>query len=486
MRRLWMGLLCLSVLSIRAEAALTSVGLDKSLYTSDFMMGNVVVSVIFPESDGTLDPNIENWTEERKSQVLSEIMNGLDWWTQQNTKSPLSFTFVSQTVTTKYEPITRPYYDEALWIPEIMGKLGYSGGSRWDLTRRYVNDLRTQHNADWGFVAFVLDSQADVNGKLADGYFAYAYLGGPFLVMTYDNNGYGISNMDVVVAHEAGHIFHALDQYAGASSPNAYSAGYFPTINGNHQYASTANEPNSIMRGGIRWGLDQWSRKMIGWNDTNSNGADDILDRSPTVSVSQQSQATSNGGTGFSGTAKVNVLPRQNNANGYGFTLDTISSVEYRYGNQVWSPAQPQDGAFNAAEESFHIEIAANQQTVGSQVVINAADLDVRVVTLYSTYVGSSGSGSGSGSVTNAHPFPNPYKPNSNLGHSSVVFTSLTPGAKVQVFTPAGEPVFEQTWDGQGQGVQWTTVNEADSGMYYFMISAQNGDKKKGKIAIIR
>src|ERR1044071_8965632 len=205
-----------------------SVGLDKTQYTSDFMIGSIVVSIIFPESDGTIDPNIENWSDDRKSQVISKIMSGLDWWTRQNPKSKVTFTYLTQTVPTKYEPITRPYYDESLWISDIMGKLGYNG-DRWTSTRKYVNDLRTQYNTDWGFVIFVVDSLVDTNGKFADGFFAYSYLGGPFTVMTYDNDGYGIGNMDVVVAHETGHIFHALDEYAGASSPNSYTTGYFPT-----------------------------------------------------------------------------------------------------------------------------------------------------------------------------------------------------------------------------------------------------------------
>src|SRR5262245_21688252 len=103
-------------------AALYSVGLDKSLYTSDFMIGNVVVAIVFAESNGAIDPNIENWTDDRKSQVISEIMSGLDWWTQQNPKSKVTFTYVTQTLQTSSEPITRPYYDEALWIPQLMSQ----------------------------------------------------------------------------------------------------------------------------------------------------------------------------------------------------------------------------------------------------------------------------------------------------------------------------------------------------------------------------
>ena len=107
-----------------ASAELTSVGLDPSGYTSDFMIGDVAVAVLFPESDGSFDPNTETWSDDRKAQALSKVMAGLDWWTQQNPRAPLHFTVVTETVATKYEPITRPYYDESLWIPDMMSKLG--------------------------------------------------------------------------------------------------------------------------------------------------------------------------------------------------------------------------------------------------------------------------------------------------------------------------------------------------------------------------
>ena len=461
-----------------------SVGLDKTQYTSDFMIGSIVVSIIFPESDGTIDPNIENWSDDRKSQVISKIMSGLDWWTRQNPKSKVTFTYLTQTVPTKYEPITRPYYDESLWISDIMGKLGYNG-DRWTSTRKYVNDLRTQYNTDWGFVIFVVDSLVDTNGKFADGFFAYSYLGGPFTVMTYDNDGYGIGNMDVVVAHETGHIFHALDEYAGASSPNSYTTGYFPTINGNHVYSTIANDPNSIMRGGIRWSVDQWTKQAIGWRDSDSNGRDDIVDQSPILSLSQQAQASSDGNTGFNGTAKVRVLPRQSNSNGYGFTVDSISKVEYRPKNGTWDQADPTGGGFGAPEVSFHIPIPSNQASLGTQATISSNDYDVRVITAYSSYLGIVESSNGSGSLSDAHAYPNPFKPNSEPNHTFVKFTSMTPGAKVQVFSPAGERVFENTADANGEA-EWTNVKNMNSGIYYFLITNSDGQNKKGKLAVIK
>ncbi len=103
-----------------------------------------------------------------------------------------------------------------------MSNLGYTTGDYLEKVYAYKNDLRNQYQTDWAFTIFVVDSSADLDGKFADGkYFAYAYLGGPFMVMTYDNNGWGIEDMDRVTAHETGHIFMAGDQYGSARQPQS-------------------------------------------------------------------------------------------------------------------------------------------------------------------------------------------------------------------------------------------------------------------------
>jgi hypothetical protein len=487
-RALVFPLLLLAAAPLRAS--LFSVGLDTNAFTSDYMIGNVVVAIVFPESDGSLDQKSETWSEERKSKAIGEIMAGHDW-TKQNKKSALSFTYVTETVSTKYEPITRPYYQETLWIPDVMGKLGYSG-SRFTSTKNYINHLRQQYNADWGFVIFVIDSQNDPNGKFSDGYFAYSYLGGPFMVMTYTNGGYGISNMDVVAAHEMGHIFNALDEYAGASSPYDYSAGYFSVINGNHAWSSIANDPNSVMRGGIRWGLDKWAREMIGWRDSDGNGLDDILDTTPIVQVNQQIVSLAQGRSRLSGIARVSVLPRQNNADGNGITLNTIAKVQFRIANGEWAEATPSDGKFDSPEENFMIEVASNVMSAQS---FSAASVEVRAITDYTLASGANSGGTRPTAVTistleNAHAFPNPFKPNSGVGHSNITFTNLTSGAKVQIFSPDGTGLFESEPTSSSSSLTWDGLDKdgstVASGVYYYLITDPSGQKKKGKIAIIR
>jgi hypothetical protein len=217
---------------------------------------------------------------------------------------------------------------------------------------------------------------------------------------------------------------------------------------------------------------------MIGWRDSDNNGRDDILDRSPTLTMSQGS------GNSFTGNAHVNVLPRQENSSGYGFTVDSIAKVEYKIGTEDWGEAVPADGVFDEPDENFVIDIPSNQLP-SSQAVVSASDVNLRVVTAFSSYVGTAGSGGSGATLADAHPFPNPYKPNSNLGHGTITFTNLTTGAKVQIFTPAGEPVLERMADSNNV-VTWPEASSAASGVYYFLITDESGHKKKGKLAVIR
>lgn len=48
--------------------------------TSEFFVGSVVVGIITPESNGTIDSNSENWDSARQSTVVAKITEGLQWW----------------------------------------------------------------------------------------------------------------------------------------------------------------------------------------------------------------------------------------------------------------------------------------------------------------------------------------------------------------------------------------------------------------------
>ena len=48
--------------------------------TGEFMLGDVVVTLVAMESDGSLDPNLEDWNQEHLDEVTSRVAEGLAWW----------------------------------------------------------------------------------------------------------------------------------------------------------------------------------------------------------------------------------------------------------------------------------------------------------------------------------------------------------------------------------------------------------------------
>ena len=95
---------------------------------------------------------------------------------------------------------------------------------------------------DWAFAIFVVDSLNDSNGQFSNGDFAYTYVNGPFMVMTYDNDGWGIDGMPIVAAHENGHIWGALDEYASSGCTDTETSGYLNIANSNCENGSPATE----------------------------------------------------------------------------------------------------------------------------------------------------------------------------------------------------------------------------------------------------
>jgi len=208
------------------------------------MSGKVAVAIFFPESNGAIDVNKKNWKKTQIQDVISEVKSGVKWWVGRAPSAQnLSFVVVSYSpsanscMKTSYEPATHSSADEGLWIGQIMTCLGYSSGDYKAKVDSFNAWLAGNKGAGQAYSVFV------VNGKtFTDGYFAYAYLGGPFEVMTYSNDGYGISNMDSVHAHETGHIFHALDEY--------YKPGYGGCTSCSENYNGC---PNKNCKNGCSW-----------------------------------------------------------------------------------------------------------------------------------------------------------------------------------------------------------------------------------------
>ncbi|MDI6781557.1 MAG: FG-GAP-like repeat-containing protein [bacterium] len=334
--------------------------------TSVYMAGKIAVGIILPESNG----NIENWTMDEVNNVISEIQAAMNWWADIEPASQLSFYYDihtpfdgTQSVKIATEPITAS--NEGTWIKQVMNAIGYKDPGQgivmdyFYYVFDYNNDIRDMLGTHWAFTIFVADSSNDKDGCFPDKGFAFAYLGGPFMVMTYDNQNYGIDNMDSVCAHETGHIFYALDEYLGASSKTERS-GYLNVINSNH--ASNPASVPCIMKGLTSPFANHQvcchTRGQVGLWDTDNDNIIDVLDSLPQVSLTPYSpDPTSNQLPTYTGHAMVTAVPNKNPQETpplHDITINTISHVEYQIiNNDAWSSATALDGVFDEPEEDF-------------------------------------------------------------------------------------------------------------------------------------
>lgn len=308
--------------------------------TSEFMAGSVVASVVFVESSGgsgncsPADPQTENWSAARQTQVLNEISAGLAFWTSRANGPVRSFQLDNWgSQPTSCEPITRQSGDRLDWIPDVLTAMGYSGG---DLSgsRSFADSRRDALGADWGFVIFVVDSYNDTDGKFTNGYFALAYLNGPYMVMTYDNDGWGINNMNLVTAHEIGHIFGAADEYAGSGCSPAHTRGYL-------------NEANtSCNNGGITSDIS-----IMGEYGEQIN---------PNVDVSTSARNAigwRNPATGDGGRVVVDVV-RTGGAFLYPYMPDPTSDITPTYSGHAWDGAYPPGGENSNGMDHYPVGIS--------------------------------------------------------------------------------------------------------------------------------
>ncbi len=354
--------------------------------TSEFMAGSVAVGIVLVESDGTTDPSSEDWTNDEKQLVFSEIVAALDWWARLEPRANLSFVYddhFSNPLPTKVEPITRPYHHQQYWIADALSGLGYNASSYFTRVRDYNNNLRDTHHTDWAFTIFVVDSSNDADNRFSDRFFAYAYLGGPFTVLTYGNNGYGASNMDAVATHEIGHIFRALDQYSSAYQSCTRRSGYLYVENQNSQYGSCASNVTSIMRGQTypyqAEAIDSYAAGQIGWRDSDQDNILDPLDTDLPVHIDALSQEGNR--VNVSGTADIVPYPSPIQTD---ITINTLTGVQYRIGGGNWQQAAAGDGAFDTTTESYQFAVSSLSSGIHT-LEIAAVDSAGNVSDVYAT-----------------------------------------------------------------------------------------------------
>ncbi len=393
----------------------------KAFDTSEFLLGTVTLAVVLAESNGGVDPESEDWTQTEKDRVTSEIIAGLNWYVTKAKWRPLTFyTVFEYDVPTGYEPITRPSSQDDLWIANCLSYLGYLG------SQAYVLDLRSTMDTDWAVVNYIADSSNDADNCFSDGRFAYSMLGGPEFIMTYGNDGWGISNMDAVMAHELSHSFYALDEYSSAGVGCAQTSGYLAAENQNSAYpyagACDLNTPFCIMRS-VSLGAAQvctWTKGQLGWWDADGDSICDVNDTYPETELYAHADPCSTFTPAYAGSSWVGYLTNQNpRGEAHEITLNRIGTVEYRVDGGDWYDALPNDGAWDEGKEGYNFitaPLSQGQHVVEARAIQTFGNFDTTYAVDTLTVDPTSGVDVARiGSRLVVAPYPNPFGPQVEL-----------------------------------------------------------------------
>jgi hypothetical protein len=334
------------------------------LNTSEFLAGAVSVNIILVESDGSIDLQTENWSSERENDAVARIALGLEWVRAQEPQAGLHFVYhvvsgrTDLRARTGYEPIRRAAdptggTGEDLWVKGVLAKLGYVSGDRFARSRAFASDTRLADGTDWAVNVFVVDSYVDADGRFADGRFAYCWVGGPHLVMTYDNQAWGISRMDMVLRHELLHAFYAFDEYSGSACACTEHRGYLDGLNANCETCNPVAGACVMISNGDA--MCAATRRQLGWADLDGDGMIDVVGQDPDTFLDAMPTQVCAAPV-LAGLASVTPATNRNTYPGTthpSISLNHIAGIEYRVDGTSWLHMQLADDAMEMPQERF-------------------------------------------------------------------------------------------------------------------------------------
>ena len=388
--------------------------------TGEYMLGDVLVSVVFMESDPTMSPGdnnpvpqgrgapAENWatnTIDTIANVKQKIQDGLDWWedtlTQALVGTPaagrdllnftIDWTHADNPVRTGYEPIARTSNDFALWMYDFLNVVGFNQTGNFSSDIRAYNNFKrdgASQDFDWSFTIFVVNDEVDPdNAFAAGGQFsrAFSFAGGRFMIVP-------ASRPASTFAHEAGHAFWALDEYAGTTANYLTRRGYYNTPNSNHasnpdpqfvqQDSIMANDParENAWLGNVS---STSSKEMIGWKDTDGDGLFDVLDV-PFLLEGIGHYDSSLEQYLFSGFTSVDTLPNQNTSGLQNdITINQIREVQYSLDDGPWTTIETLPARTYQSSLDLGIPVVAGSHTIKIRAI------DTRTGAMSPEFVGS-------------------------------------------------------------------------------------------------
>jgi hypothetical protein len=233
---------------------------------SDAMTGTISVTLFFVESNGSIDPDLYTWTDQRVQEWVDGVNTGLAWWTAQaynyfdcwNAFLVRYFPPTDVRCQQGYEPVEHTSGFSSTWVSLVMANFGYTSGGALSRVDAFNTWQRTTYGTDWAYSAFIGYNPPGAPDRFTNGTSAFAYLGGPYTVLLYRSYSW---SPDRVYAHESGHIFYACDEYDGSNCDCANCVG---RPNQNCYLCSS----NPCMMKSNSFTLCAWTPQQVGWAGT--------------------------------------------------------------------------------------------------------------------------------------------------------------------------------------------------------------------------
>ncbi|HKZ48481.1 MAG TPA: Ig-like domain-containing protein [Thermoplasmata archaeon] len=326
--------------------------------TSEYLLGSVAVHVFFLESNGGGEPQSENWTAANLTAAEGAFTAALTWWTAQVPPALLTFVPTFEVMQVSIEPIAHACGpdaagiwscpDSSLWINEVLQQKGYAGAGD---ARLFLNDLRSSQGTDWAVAVFVADARNDTDGMFAPppggtAGWTHGDPGGPFLTLADPGAAAGPLNLTNAAAFALGLAFYATDEGNGLVEGSGY-------LNVNDEEGSAC-----LMDVRTAGCLSLGSRGQLGWQDTDGDGAPDIVDM-PIDLAYTSLPPDPNTGLNLTWTGEVLILapPNLNPRDpGNPVQVNWVNYLSYREGGP-WIPLVPDDGVLDGDFETFTLNL---------------------------------------------------------------------------------------------------------------------------------
>jgi len=366
---------------LESRLALSAVPLNaQPLDTGEFMLGDVSVTVVFFESDGSEDASTEDWNTAHANEVKTRIEEGLQWWVDtlalQSSVHELNFeidyTYADNPVPIGIEPISRVATDLDIWVGEFLDHVGAERTDHIDDdVRLYNHSQRVANDTNWAFTLFVVNAENDTDGFFEPGSVrgAFSIAGGAFMAVPSERPA-------STIAHEVSHQFWAMDEYEGSFGYDE-TRGYYNTQNTNAHdghpspediVTSLLGHSDPLLEAYANHTSSTESFETIGWKDSDGDGVFDVFDVPIAFSASSQFDPDSQR-MRIIGNASIGVLPNQNSSGlQNSITTNRLSHLEFRVDGGPWQTGPTIDDY--TADFDFLIQLPdANQHEVEVRMV---------------------------------------------------------------------------------------------------------------------